>query len=182
MERGEPIRGEGADAPGGQDWGNLRFRRRSAAPARGTPDDNADARFFIWIVVFLFVAAVYPWYSHFVNARLLAWELEAASKQLERQVEASSKRIRQQVAADTARRQEEARRQRIASVQVVGALPSQRGPIAIVRLGQSNLDEAGPAICRQAEAMLRTPLQGQVLRVQQHRGSAPALEIGAVDC
>lgn len=67
-------------------------------------------------------------------------------------------------------------------VQVVGASGGSGGAVVIVRMGEASLDEAAPEICRQAGAWLRTSVQGQRLRVQRHRGNAPALEVGQVGC
>lgn len=43
-----------------KDWGNLRFRRRRSRYADGMPDDNANNRFVIGLVVFVLVALLYP--------------------------------------------------------------------------------------------------------------------------
>ena len=165
-----------------QHWGNLRFRRRRSGPPLGTPVDNAESRFWIGVGLFLLVALLYPWYSYWVNARLLTLDLKAAGQEFERQLKASAEQARQQAAATDVRRQSISRQQRIAAVRVVGAVPSSTGPIVIVRLGQASLSEATPTICRQAEGMLGMSLGGERLRVQRHRGGQATEPAGAVRC
>lgn len=181
MERREPVL-EPTDKKADQDWGNLNFRRLRPASSRGTPEDNAESRFWIGVGIFLLVALLHPWYSYWVNTRLLARDLQAAGEEFSRQLEASNEQMRQEAAATASRREAASRRQRIAGVRVVGAVPSRTGPVAIVRLGQSNVSEASATICRQAEDMLGMPLAGEVLRVQQHRGGQSTVDSGTVRC
>jgi hypothetical protein len=181
MERREPTLEDGASRSSGHDWGNLRFRRR-AASGPGTPDDNADARFWIWIFVFLFVAAAYPWYSYWVNAHLLARDLQRAGEEIGRQLEASDAEMQRQAAQLRDQNIEAARRARLAAVRVVGAFPGQGGPIAIVHLGSAQVREASPVICREAGAMMGRSLVGEMLRIQRERGDQPAVDIGNLHC
>lgn len=193
MERQEPILQAGESAGAKSEWGDLRFRPRRLGHSAGTPDDNADARFWIGWITFVFVALVFPWYSYWVVDYLMTRdlqvageaigrELEASSAQMRQQIEASTARARERNAADAARRQAAADRARIDGVRVLGTLPGKDGPVAIVRFGDAELPEASAPICRQAAAMLGASLDGQVLRVQQYRGSAPALTVGAIRC
>src|SRR5690606_13648913 len=99
-----------------------------------------------------------------------------------RQLESASKEMEQEFAAAQARHQQTARRQRVAKVRVLGAIPSRKGPIVIVELGQTSLSEATDAICREAGGMLGMAVTGASLRVQRYRGSQPALNIGTVHC
>src|SRR3546814_12356873 len=57
---------------GEKDWGNLRFTSRRGRYAQGSPEDNANSRFVIGLVVFVLVALLYPWYSYWVQTRLVA--------------------------------------------------------------------------------------------------------------
>lgn len=166
-----------------KDWGNVRFRRRRSRHDAGSPDENADARFWIGVMLIFAVALAYPWYSYWVNARLLTRDLEMAGREVIRQIDiASEEQNRQSEAAATARR-EAARRARISTVRVVGTVPGNEGPIAIVRLEQSQLPEAASTICRQSEFMLGFPLAGQLLRVQLTRGgNQPAVDGGHISC
>lgn len=181
MERREPVL-EPTHKKSGQDWGNLNFRRRRPASSLGTPDDNAESRFWIGVGIFLLVAVLHPWYSYWVNTRLLGWELESAGEEISRQLDAANEQMRQEAAAVASRREAVSRRQRISGVRVVGAVPSRTGPVAIVRLGQSNVSEAKATICRQAEEMLGMPLSGEILRVQQHRGGQSTMDAGTIRC
>lgn len=183
MERHEPVLNrEDQSKAAAEDWGNVRFRRHRIGSGAGAQDDNADARFWIGLLVFLFVALAYPWYSYWVNARLLASDLQAAGEEIGRQLEASSAQIRRQSMADAVRQQAATQQARIASVRVVGTIPGAKGPTAIVQLEQGELAEAAATICRQTEYMLGSSLAGKALRVQRHRGSRPALDVGSIRC
>jgi hypothetical protein len=165
-----------------KDWGNLRFRPRRSRYAEGAPEDNANARFVIGLAVFVFVALAYPWYSYWVQTRLLAHELREAttemSAQARRVLKAASDRMQQQVAQSRAA----AVHRSVRGVRVMGAMRTSSGPVVIVDLGEAGLAEGSPAICRQASAWLGSSTSGQRLRVQAYRGRAPAETIGSVDC
>lgn len=181
MGRQEPVLEREPEAAV-KDWGNVRFRGRRQGIAPGTPEDNADARFWIALLVFLTVALAYPWYSYWVNARLLTHDLQSAGEELSRQIDAGNAELRQQSMAAAARREESDRQRRLASVRVVGTIPSRSGMIAIVRLERVELPEASATICRQAGVMLGSDLTGQLLRIQRHRGNQPALDVGSIRC
>ena len=193
MAQRESERGKGDLPDTDANWGNVRFRPRRLAASDGTPDDNADARFWTGLIVFVFVALAYPWDSYWVGKYLLVRDVQAASEeagqqleasmaQARREIEASTTRMRERSAAEAGRRRAELEQARIDAVRVVGTFPTKAGPVAIVSLGQMELSEAGPLVCRQAEAMLEVQLAGQVLRVQQYRGSQPAIDMGAIRC
>lgn len=193
MERRETESRQGEPQGSSGEWGDVRFRPRRQGVGPGTPDDNAEARFWIGLIAFFFVALAYPWYSYKVNGYLLAQDLQAASDELGRQVEASNSRLRRQIEAsssqarqrsaiEAARRQAAADQARIDAVRVVGTFPGRTGPVAIVSLGQAGLPEAATTICRQAESTLESSLAGQVLRVQRYRGDQPALDVGSIRC
>ena len=181
MERHEPVLEKEAE-PAAKDWGNVRFRGRRNGAAHGTPEDNADARFWIALLVLLTVALAYPWYSYWVNARLLSRDLQSAGEEISRQIEAGNTKWRQQSMAEAERREESDRQRRLASVRVMGTIPSRSGMIAIVRLDRVELLEASATICRQAGSMLGSDLTGQLLRIQRHRGNQPALDVGSIRC
>ncbi len=183
MDRGlSENQGKAGSAGSATDWGNLRFRRGRSAPPSGTAEDNAESRFWIGVVLFLAVAAVYPWYSYWVNAFLLTHQLKVAGQEFSRQLESANKEMEQAFSAARAQQRQTAHRQRIAKVRVLGALPSRKGPIVIVELGQTSLSEATDAICREAGGMLGMSVTGTSLRVQRYRGNQPALDIGTVYC
>ncbi len=164
-----------------REWRNVRFRS-SSRTAEGSPDDNADSRFWIGLLVFLMVALAYPWYSYWVNAQLLSRSFQKAADSFGREVDVAARQTRQDLAVSAAQRQESERQARIANVRVVGVSPNRAGPVAIVRLGDAGLVESTLTICRQSEVMLESPLDGQSLRVQQHRGSQPAISVGHIRC
>ncbi len=164
-----------------REWGNARFRRRSRAP-EGSPEDSADSRFWIGLLVFLMVALAYPWYSYWVHAQLLSRSFQQAADSFVGELNAAAQETRQELAASAARSKESARKARISNVRVVGVSPGRAGPVAIVRLGNAGLAESTLTICRQSEAMLGSPLDGQLLRVQQHRGNQPAMSVGRIRC
>lgn len=76
-----------------RDWGNIRFRGRRDRYAEGTPEDNANARFVIGVLVFLTVAVAYPWYSYWVSSRLLARDIEAGLREFEKQAAVEVARV-----------------------------------------------------------------------------------------
>ncbi|WP_222564912.1 hypothetical protein [Novilysobacter antarcticus] len=165
----------------GREWGNVRFRRNSRS-SEGSLDDSADSRFWIGLLVFLMVALAYPWYSYWVNAQLLSRSFQKAADSIGRELDVAARQSRQKRAANTAQRKESERSARIANVRVVGVSPNRAGPVAIVRLGNAGLAESTLTICRQSEVMLGSSLDGQLLRVQEHRGSQPAISVGNIRC
>lgn len=164
-----------------KDWGNLRFRKQ-ARYSEGAPEDNANARFVISLLVFLAVAAVYPAYSYWVQSRLVAAELDAAAKQLKTQAAAESARMQRQVQAMDARNRAVAQRQRVAGVRVVGASLNDGAPVVIVQLGGASLSEAKQTICLQAASRLGRPMRGMSLRVLRDEGRGPAVTSGTLHC
>jgi hypothetical protein len=173
---------EESTSQGEKDWGNLRFRPRRSRYAEGTPEDNASARFVIGLVVFVFVALAYPWYSYWVQTRLAAHELRqvtaAMDSQLRRELKDAGNRVQQQAAQTRAA----ATHRRVAGVRVMGAMRTSAGPVVIVDLGDSGLAEGTPAICRQAADWLGQSTSGQTLRIQAYRARSPGENIGSVDC
>lgn len=165
-----------------KDWENIRFGSRSHRPAAESAEDRAQSRFVVGIAVFLGVALAYPWYAYWVNARITLYALEVATQELGREAQRADAEARsRQVAASEARSTAD-RSRRIDAVRVVGATRTRNGPVAIVQLGDATAGEAAQRICRQAEGLLREPLDGETLRVQRHRGAAPALDVGRVRC
>ena len=163
-----------------KDWGNVRYRpvsRRHAAAG-----DEASSRFVIGLVVFIAVALVYPWYSYWVHSTLMARDMQLAVQAMGDEVERGVQQMQAATAQQRQRTAAEARQARIAAVDVMGATAASGGPVVIVRMGNASLDEAGETICAQAERWLRAPVAGQTLRVQRHRGNAPALDVGRVRC
>ncbi|HVI26765.1 MAG TPA: hypothetical protein VM576_11365 [Xanthomonadaceae bacterium] len=163
------------------DWGNVRFRRR-ARYAPDSPEDAASARFTIGLIVFVGVALAYPWYAYWVQSRLLARDLAAGVAQVEQQLSAADAEAARRLADLQRARHAASQRARVQAVRVMGAYPGADRPTVIVQLGTATLEESGATICRQAAAWLGRPVSGTLLRVQQHRGSAPALDIGNIRC
>lgn len=164
-----------------KDWENVRFRPRSRFAA-GSPDDNASARFSIAIVVFVLVALAYPWYSYWVQSRLIARDIQAATTQLNSEALAAMKGLNQQLTNERERQVALAERRNISSVRVVGASVSQGMPVVIVQLGDASLPAVTATICQQASGWLGQSTAGMTLRVQRHRGGVPAIDAGRVRC
>jgi hypothetical protein len=55
-------------------------------------------------------------------------------------------------------------------------------PVVIVELSAAQLQEAREVICAGAERRLKRSVAGLTLRVQEYRGSEPALDAGTVRC
>src|SRR3546814_4745192 len=73
-----------------KDWGNLRFTPRRGGYSQGSPEDNANSRFVIGLVVFVLVALLYPWYSYWVQARLVARDVTRAVEVMDAQLRSRS--------------------------------------------------------------------------------------------
>ncbi len=145
-------------------------------------DAGAERRMSTALLVFVVVAAVWPWYAWFVQDYLDRRMMAAAAAQLEAELGEQSRQLqRAQSRAQRARRAQ-ARAQRIAVVKVAGVSDNGAEPVVIVRLGESSPDEARTTICRQAEDWLRRPTAGTRLRVQRHNGDQPAIDAGTLQC
>lgn len=171
----------------GRDWGNVKFRARREVVAHSAED--AQSRFVTGLVVFLVVALAYPWYSYWVQSRLLAHEVEAGFRQAGAEVDAVMRQAEAELAqqqqasvrAEQARRETTAR-ERIAAVRVMGASDGTAGPMAVVDFGQAGTAESTAQVCRQAEWFLGRALNGDRLRLQRYRGTRPATYAGTVYC
>ena len=164
-----------------RDWGNVRFSPR-ARLAPGTADDNAGARFGIAMTVFLLVALAYPWYSYWVQAKLLERDLGAATAQLEGEVQAAQADLSRELQGQQGRQNAMTERRRLGGVRIVGATVTRGVPVVIVDLGEASLVESTPTVCREASSWLGRLTTGMTLRVQRHRGNAPAMEAGVIHC
>jgi hypothetical protein len=167
---------------GERDWGNLRFTPRRGRYAEGNPEDNADSRFVIGVVVFVAVVLLYPWYSYWVHSKLLERDLRQAAEAVGAQFKQETEAVNARMQRDAARKQANTARQRIAGVRVMGAMITNGVPVVVVDMGQAGLAESAGAICTQASARLGRPTSGMTLQVQSHRGRLPAVTIGSVGC
>lgn len=170
------------DAAAERDWGNVRFRpgQRLTSGKRG--EDDAWTRFVIGAVVFVAVAAIYPWYSYAVQARLMARDLEAAAKVWEKDAAKLERQIMQEWNSTQQSPPAPSLSATPRMVRVVGVSQNRSGPVAIVQLDGEEAGQHSRLICSQAAVMLRAPVNGQYLRIQRHRGSAPAQEAGRILC
>lgn len=173
----------------GRDWGNVKFRARRERGMQTHSADDAQSRFVTGLVVFLVVALAYPWYSYWVQSRLLVHEVEAGFRQagaevdaLMRQAEAELAQQQQASARAEQARREITARERIAAVRVMGASDGTAGPVAVVNFGQAGVAESTAQVCQQAERFLGRALDGKRLRLQRYRGTRPATDAGAVNC
>ena len=173
---------ESRQSKGEGDWDNIRFGSRSTRPAAESAEDRAQSRFVVGIAIFLAVAFAYPWYSYWVNLRITTYGLEVAVEHLGRETERAENEARRHRAATTQAQAAADNHRRVAAVRVVGATRTRTGPVVIVRLGDATISEARNRICMQAEGLLRESLDGEEVRVQKHRGNAPALDAGRMRC
>ncbi|MFY2764647.1 hypothetical protein [Arenimonas sp. MALMAid1274] len=159
--------------------GDLRFR----GPIRSNlPTSTSPGNFWLGVAIFLGVALVYPFYSHEVQSRLAARDVEAAVSEFTGQMDtmADDAQRQLQLAARDAAAQAAANRQR--AVVVLGSTTVGGDRVVIVHLGQATMAEAQPSICRQAATQFGNSLSGEILRVQRHRGSRPAVDAGTIRC
>jgi hypothetical protein len=169
-----------SDSSSTPEWGNLRFDRRP----RGSHASDVDAgatRFAIGISTFLVVALLYPWYSYWVNSRLLARDVTAGLEALLGEEREDEKQAREH----SVRLQELARAQlehdRIGRVSVRGISEQGGLTIAIVDLGSVRLGEARDTICQQVRRW-RGRGSFEAVQVRRFRGTAPALTVGTIRC
>lgn len=170
------------DAAAQRDWVNVRFRPDPPLSSGKRSEDDAWTRFVIGALVFVAVAAIYPWYSYMVQARLMARDLEVAAKVWER----DAAKLEQQIIRDWNSPQQSRQSPSMVGtppiVRVVGVSQNRSGPVAIVQLEGEEPGQHSRLICNQAAVMLRASVKGQYLRIQRHRGTAPAQEAGRVLC
>jgi len=168
------------DSPPQKDWGNVGFRPATRRLGGERSPDEAWARFVIGVLVFVGVAAIYPWYSYSVQSRLIAKDAEATAEVLGQQAAELEQRLAQQWSAAQPQPVQTAMPAPTRMVRVVGVSQSRSGPVAIVELDGAEPDGYVGLICRQASLMLRTSVEGRPLRIQRHRGNSPAQEAGRV--
>lgn len=166
----------------GRDWGNVKFRARRERGVQAHSADDAQSRFVTGLVVFLAVAIAYPWYSYWVQSRLLGYELNLAVDGLKAEVAAQDEQMRVARSQQEQARRETTTRDRIAAVRVMGASEGTAGPVVVVNLGQASVGESTAQICQQARRFLGRPLHGERLRLQRYRGSQPTTDAGTVYC
>lgn len=166
----------------GRDWGNVKFRAQRERGVQAHSADDAQSRFVTGLVVFLAVAIAYPWYSYWVQSRLLAYEVTTGLQQVSDEFAAASAKRQQESARVEQAHRETATRERIAAVRVMGASESTTGPVVVVNLGQAGVGESTTQICQQAHFFLGRALHGERLRLQRYRGSQPTTDAGTVYC
>jgi hypothetical protein len=146
------------------------------------PDAGAERRFGTAVVVFVAVALAWPWYAWFVQDYLDRRMMTAAAAQLDAQLGEQTRQMQRAQSQARRSRLAEERARRIAAIQVAGVSDNGAEPVVIVRLGESNPEEARAAICGQAEHWLRRPTAGTRLRIQRHNGDQPAIDAGTLQC
>lgn len=146
------------------------------------PDAGAERRMGTALLVFVVVALAWPWYAWFVQDYLDRRVMAAASSQFAAELGEQTRQMQRAQAHARRSRQAEARARRLGAVQVAGVSDDGAEPVVIVRLGESNPDEARAAICRQTADWLRRPTAGTRLRIQRHNGDQPAIDAGTLRC
>lgn len=160
------------------DWQAVRFRPRHAG-TRSLPDDDARARFVYGAILFVAVALAYPWYSYWVQSRLLAADVNRALTEAEKEVRAAVSQVEPALdyAGPAAMAPVRPHRPRILGVSE-GAATS----VIVADLDGESLDAAEPKLCVQAAGWIRRPTAGMRFRVQSFRRSEPALTVGSIRC
>ncbi len=172
-----------------RDWGNARFRPRHRHEGQAHMADDAQTRFVTGLVIFVAVALVFPWYSYWVQSRLVTRELETGLRQMSTALESAEKRARadaaqyQRASAQAAQvRRETSASERVAAVRVMGAKHGSNGPVAVVYFGSAGITESTERVCQQAGLFLGRSVTSEVLRVQRYRGNQPATDAGHIRC
>lgn len=164
--------------PDNTDWSDIRIRPRNTGP-RTSPDDNAHTRFVLGAVLFVAVALAYPWYSYWVQSRLLTAEVEQALAVTGHEMQAIAHE------ADAAFGQA-----RTAATVVNARAPRPRilgvseGTTAVIvaDLDGASVVDATADLCRQATRWTRRSSDGRTFRVQSYRRPAPAVTVGSIQC
>lgn len=173
----------------GREWGNVRFRHDRHRRTQWGEADPARTRFVTGLAVLIAVALIYPWYSYWVQSRLLARDLDVPVAQLIDELEAASQEMSAELARreQTAVRQTQTRRQsearqRTSGVRVMGVTDGRNGLVVVVNFGQASIGQAAAQICSQTERSVGRRLDGVAVRLQRYRGSQPALDAGQIRC
>ncbi|GAB3306767.1 hypothetical protein [Luteimonas notoginsengisoli] len=101
---------------GDRDFGSLRFSSRRNRYAEGTPEDNANSRFVIGLVVFVAVALLYPWYSYWVQTQLLARDFQRAAGELGAQLRDETQAMTDRMQRDQVQQRAAVNRRRVTDV------------------------------------------------------------------
>lgn len=175
----EPRESAATDPFADGSLGDLTFRSRTRSARRR---DEVPVAIWLGAAVLLAIALGYPAYSYQVQKRLAQRDVAAAVTAVAGQVDAMSKELQRQTNEASRRSAAQALAQRQSGVVVSGTTIVGGTRVAIVQMGQASLAEAKEPICRQAAARFRQPLAGERLRVQRHRGSQPAVDEGTIVC
>lgn len=170
-----------AEGEQSRDWGNVRFRPRSAAANRSSGEE-ADTRFIAGAVLFVLVALAYPWYSYWVNSHLLARDMRAAAVELDKQTRQFESELSAQMQPRPSVRHSTPTRAATAEVRVMGVSEGTNGVVLLAELGDRSLADAREALCFQASRWIRRSADGRTFRVQRYRGNAPARHAGSIRC
>lgn len=162
------------------DWDRLEFRARQrlAGHAAGDP---GGARFALGLACFLLVALSYPFYSYWVQTRLLAAELSAGMEEAGEQLAASTRQLEARRAQQAEHRRQHEQQERLRAIGVTGISENGGRVVAIVAMGGASLAEARATICAQVDRW-RGQAWGGPVEVRRHRGAAPAATLGTVHC
>ena len=117
-----------------------------------------------------------------MQTRLLARDVGKAVAEVERQTGALVEDFNRETAAATQRSAEAQKANRLRRVSLAGSTVVNGQRVVIVDLGQASFDEAKPTICRLAARRFGASFADERLRVQLHRGRAPAVEAGVIRC
>lgn len=158
---------------------DLKFRGGSVNRTRS---ESSAHHFWTGVAIFLGVALAYPFYSYRVHDYLVSRDVEKALVDFTADMNAVAEDARRESQAAAGRAAARAAEERMRGVMVAGTTIIAGNRIVIVSLGQASLPEAKAVICQQAAVRFREPLAGERLRIQQHRGSQPALDIGTITC
>jgi hypothetical protein len=158
--------------------------QRPAAGYRwpAAPEAGAERRLGTALLVFVVVALAWPWYAWFVQDYLDRRMMAAAAAQIDAELAGQARQLQRAQSQAQRARAAQSRAQRIAAVQVAGVGDTGAEPVVVVRLGESNPEEARAVICRQAADWLRRPTAGTRLRIQRHNGDQPAIDAGTLQC
>ena len=147
---------------------------------------GASRHFWVGVVIFVVVAAAYPFYAHHVNARLAARDAAAFAPPVEPSANPPPVKMtaaeERQAAIEASKAAAPVSVALPAGVTVVGTTLVGRKRTVIADLAGMSLDEAKGALCKQAAAQFRQSMSGENLTVQRYRDNDTPEDLGAVVC
>ena len=160
----------------GEGFGEIRLRpRRVGGDKPG--EDHANARFLWGTLLFVLVAAAYPWYSYWVHSHLVERDARRALASFGRDFRAMETQVAEALdesPMQTARP--------LPSPRILGVSEGTTTSVIVADLDGVSLDDAQSRLCAEASRWTQRTVAGRTFRVQRYLGRSPAVTIGVIRC